>query len=408
MGRREAERKKDNTGKRGGEYGSGERGMKKHGAEEHGGAPRYRTKNSVKKSSKGSKGASQRNKRRYRQYIPVPIIIMVVVMAAFFTPQIMFLVQDGFLHGRTELSRQDPMDVEALSSSYEKSVYRRMQNFAEGLALGDSFYVTSKNLAASGDPAELDEYIHSGYLYQDMLQYVLALNLIPLYGLDYEYTLSQWKQYVVYSDNYGKGINFILWYVEFVCIDDITVRLLADAETGTLYALKVQGCLLAELSEYVDRKYEELLDSGRLSELWLLCGSQFGVFSTDEELQGLITGQEEAESDIGHRESEAYPYDQEESFRAKWEAYGIANAVVDMQIIQEEEDYAAATAYIEGMVESDWENRLARLRLPYGTASLEIYMELGKWESEAKGWSYVYPDLTIGVRQLYEMIPEFL
>ena len=50
---------------------------------------------------------------------------------------------------------------------------------------------------------------------------------------------------------------------------------------------------------------------------------------------------------------------------------------------------------------------MARLRLPYKAASLEIFIEFGTLDSEEKGLSYAYPDILIGVRQLYEMIPEF-
>ena len=90
-----------------------------------------------------------------------------------------------------------------------------------------------------------------------------------------------------------------------------------------------------------------------------------------------------------------------------WYINGVANGVVDMQPSLEKDTYAAITAYIEDRIEGDWENRLARLRLPYKAASLEIFIEFGTLDSEEKGLSYAYPDILIGVRQLYEMIPEF-
>lgn len=381
------ERKKGSSGKRGRKFDA--RKPKKR----DGGKQGKRTAEDVGRHGRGR-----------RQYIAALFVIAVVVMAAFFTPQIMFWIQDGVLHRRTELGRQDPMDVEALSSGYEKNTYQRMLNFAEGLALGDSFYVTFKNLAVNGDSAELEEYLRSGYLYEGIPNYMAALDLVPLYVFEYGYTLSQWKQYVVYSDNYAKGVNFILWYIELVYSDGIKLKLLTDAQTGTLYALKTQDCQWAE-SSYPGAKYKELLERGGLIELWLLCGAQFGVFSTDEQLKDLAAGMAETESDMERTDRVD---DFQKYFYGIWNLHGNTDVIVHGQPSLEEKSYAAIMEYIKDKVDWDLENRFARLRLPYKTASLEVFVELGEMESEEKGMSYMYPDFTIGVRQLYEMIPEFL
>ncbi len=404
MDGRKIEKKRGGRGKHGREYGMQEHDKKKYGLKKY-----DAKKTEGRKWGRGNPEGLFGKLRRSKQYFVAPLVIASVVVTAFFTPQIMFRIQDSVLHRKTEWSRQERMDVEALSSSYEKNIFQRMLNFAEGLALGDSFYVTSRNLAAGGDTAELEEYLKSGYLNEGIGQYAASWDLISLYALEFGYTLSQWKQYVVYSDNYTKGVNFILWFIELVCEDGITVRLLTDAETGMLYALKIQGCRWVGDSEYTYIKYKKFFEPESLRELWLFCASYFGVISTDAQLQELAadsttiitsnTDRQESETDMEENE--------DEDILDVWYINGVANGVVDMQPSLEKDTYAAITAYIEDRIEGDWENRLARLRLPYKAASLEIFIEFGTLDSEEKGLSYAYPDILIGVRQLYEMIPEF-
>ncbi len=384
-----------------------EKSRMKHGRGRMGG---YRSRRDEKGSGDGIKKVI----RRCGSYLRLSAVLAAVVMTAFFTPQIIFRIQDSVLYRRTELGQREPMDVEALSGSYETDTHRRMMSFAEGLALGDSFYVTSKNLATEENGEELNEYLYSEVLYQGMGEWMMGQGLLPvdLYTLKYETVVSQWKQYVVYSDNYAKGVNFILWYVELDCVEDITVKLLADAKTGTLYALKVQGCKWAESSDYVQIKCWEAFEPERLMELWLLAAAQFGVLSTDEDLQRLVTQALGTDAVTIWPESEAdllqggmWPEDG--NGQVRWEeAY--EEIIINMDAGQREKAYAAITTYIEEKIEADREGRSVRLLLPYEAASLEIFMEIGELQTEVDGFSYEYPDITIGVRQLYEMIPEFL
>lgn len=355
-----------------------------------------------KRKAEGAYG----NVRRLKSYMAVWLIIASVVIIAFFTPQAIFWIQDGVLHQRTELDQRERMDVETLSSGYEKSLYQRMLNFAEGLALGDSFYVTSRNLAANGETEELEEYLYSGHLYQGMMEHMEALDLIPMTLFKSEYAVSQWKQYVVYSDNYTKGVNFILWYIELAYSNDIEVKLLADAETGTLYALKIQGCKWMRISDYADAKYAWMFESGNMTDLWLICASQFEAISSETDLMELATGSTGTESDGGLEENKEDLYE-EERILAMMEAHGIADAAADLQVFQKEEAYIAIMAYIEDRIECNFEERFVRLRLPYKAAALEITVEIGEWQADEERLSYMYPDITVGVRQLYEMIPEF-
>ncbi|WP_460602040.1 hypothetical protein, partial [Escherichia coli] len=66
-------------------------------------------------------------------------------------------------------------------------------------------------------------------------------NLIPIEVWENYYTITQWKQYVIYSDNYAKGVNFILWYIELEDLEGAKLKLLVDAEDNTLYGLKTEN-----------------------------------------------------------------------------------------------------------------------------------------------------------------------
>lgn len=349
----------------------------------------------------------------FRSYFAVPLVLAAVLLTAFFTPQIMFRIQDSVLHRRTELSRRERMDLEALSGSYEKSLYKRMLNFAEGLALGDSFYVTSKNLADSQTEETLEKLLYSGDLYQGMTQQAAVLNLFPFYTFDGEFTVEQWKQYVVYSDNYARGVNFILWYIELAFTDDITLKLLTDAETGTLYALKTEGGSRVGPIRYVIDKYKELFAKESLTELWLLCASHFEAVTSDGDLLRMVMGSSGAGPDTEKPSVVESEYDAyyERGHEGKVQLERLDAGVAESTVKGEEWDgdtYAALAAYIEERTEGSWEEQLIRLRLPYEAASLEISMEIGGLESDGNGMMRLYPDITMGVRQLYEMIPEFL
>lgn len=111
-----------------------------------------------------------------------------------------------------------------------------MGNFAEGISAGENYYVAVQELEA-GD--EINNYLYSeSGLYSEMLQAFVDGGLLP-----YDFWIStavvrQWKQYVIYSDNYAKGVNFILWYLDVESSGGVTLKLLVDAEDNTIYAVK--------------------------------------------------------------------------------------------------------------------------------------------------------------------------
>ena len=93
-------------------------------------AKRETGKNHIKKKKDGR---VTNTKCRIRYYMAEGLVIAIVVIAALFLPQIIFRVQDDILCNDTVLGQKESMDVESLSTAYERSLTARMRNLAEGL-----------------------------------------------------------------------------------------------------------------------------------------------------------------------------------------------------------------------------------------------------------------------------------
>lgn len=359
------------------------------------------------------KSAHRKSRGRYKLYIAELLGLTAIVMAAFFIPQLLFRIQDGILYGRTELSQRESMDLEALSNTYEASLHQRMLNFAEGLAMGDSFYVNARNLTPN---KELEDYLNSDSMFL-LTEEMMSVVLLPMIFWDYGYEVSQWTQYVIYSDNYAKGVNFILWYIELDFSGVVKLSLLKDAQTDTIYALKVQGCDWMDSSPYSVMKYSGLLEQESLIELWLFCALRFEVISSETDLLEQFTRSGGSQTGAEGRTGTEIELTEKERYVAKEMAEHYIEIVDDSEsadirvgFYEDEltaDDYRAILDYIEERIESDPENRLASLRLPYGNASLEAVVKIGELQTQDPEFSYMYPDITFGIRQIYEMIPEF-
>lgn len=302
--------------------------------------------------------------------------------AAFFMPQIIFRVQDRVLWGKTMLSEQERVDVESLGTAYESSLALRMQNYAEGLASEDIFYVNEDSFSVS---EEIYDYLEkdSQLLNQEMIEALLEGGLIPYSFYKMSYNVNQWKQYIVYSDNYAKGVNFILWYIELQDVNGVLLKLLVDAETDTIYALKTENNVLFdkeygyENTDYLRRYWR---DENVAYELW-------GFFALYyEALPEEVLLRYTEESQIWYENAMAH---------------GFAGDAVDGNIQANGENFEW-----EGPVYHLDEEDTMRYRLNYGDAYLDVLMKVEDAEQDLK-YIFVYPNITVGIRQIYEMIPEF-
>lgn len=331
-----------------------------------------------KKKISGKKKKRQMDRSRFSGYAGEVLIIGTVVMAALFLPQLIFRVEDNILCSDTTLGQRESMDVESLSTSYERSLGTRMQNYAQGLKVNKKYYVTSQNLTVSD---ELTDYLYSDKgLYQGFIQ-EFAYYLIPFEVWEDYYSVVSWKQYVIYSDNFEEGVNFILWYIEMQDKDGGIFRLLTDAEDGTIYGIKTEDSSLPG-SKYNYKEFMEMLRYGDGTlEAWTYFALYYEAISDD--MEGAIRLAENMgidvqvnDSDAGSYETEISVYDEEAARRRLLNAFSYQN---------------------------ETENNI-HFQVPYGDAELDVVLSIAEQEENR---FYLFPDITLGISQIYEMIPEF-
>lgn len=318
----------------------------------------------------------QKDGRNPGTFATVVPVLAAVVAAALLIPQGIFMIQDEILYKRTEVSRRDSKETELLGSNYEQSMHKRMADFAEGLAEGDRFYVTARMLTHQED---LREYLYSVKgLYQDMIAVLAELDLLYTVFWDYEPSVSQWKKYVIYTDDYAKGVNFILWYIELLSANDTVMKLLADGETGMLYAVKTESSSGLALKD-TDMGGMRNPVYWNLFEEDLFCEELLAYLIVSYEAQGW----------------EELSFVREDAYYGDWEIR--EESLLKMRELVKDAGYAH-------------KDRTFVFQLPYGEHFLDFVLEIGDVNiinNEKTDLTLMYPDVTAGVRDIYELIPEF-
>lgn len=180
---------------------------------------------------------SEYNRRKHSilAYGLSTLVLVLLVTAAFFGPQIVFAMQDDIRCGAVVSMSPEDVDITSFNTGYETDLYKRLERYARGLAEGREYYVTVQDMEPT---TEITDWAASeqGY-YQEGFQVLCwTLKLIPEEIFDYN--LISWKRCVIYGDDFAGGVNFILWYLELGNNDEPVVRLLVDGETGEIYGIR--------------------------------------------------------------------------------------------------------------------------------------------------------------------------
>ncbi len=331
-----------------------------------------------KKKISGKRKKRQMDRRRFSGYAMEVLVIGTVVMAALFLPQLIFRVEDNILCSDTTLGQRESMDVESLSTAYEKSLAVRMRNFARGLEENKKYYVTSQDLTVSD---ELTDFLYSERGLRQSFLKGFTYYLFPFYSLEDYYSVVSWKQYVIYSDHFEEGVNFILWYIEMKDDGGGILKLLTDAEDGTIYGIKTEESSLPG-SDYNYKEFMEMLRFGDGTlEAWTYFALYYDAVSADMADDTLLLADKmgidvnTGETDSGY-DTEISVYDESERRRQVLNAFSYQN---------------------------ETENRI-RFLIPYGNAELDVVVYIAEQE---KSRFYLFPDVVVGISQIYEMIPEF-
>lgn len=327
------------------------------------------------KASKKKKG-SQKDKRRFGYYAAEILVIGTVVMAAIFLPQIIFQVEDEILCSDTTLGKRESINVESLSTAYEKSLAERMRNFAYGLADNKKYYVTFQDLEVN---EELTKFLYSDAgLYQAWIQDFVYYNLIPVMIWESYYSVVTWKQYVIYSDHFEEGVNFILWYIEMQDEDGGTLKLLTDAEDNTLYGIKTEGSSLGG-GTYSYKEYMEILKYGEgVYEAWEFFLSYYEAMP--DNMENINLWAEKMVDAMNETD---------------------VSASMEPERMYEEKEVERRNLFT---FRNEAEDRIS-FQIPYGedtTLDAVLYIE-----EQDRVKEFLFPDVTAGIRQIYELIPEF-
>lgn len=165
--------------------------------------------------------------------------IVLLIGMAFVCPQIVFRIQDAYQMGRTWQGVGKNLDVEAMYSSYG-SLKERLLALAERQSKNRDFYVTGTEHQRSAELLDMLDTIVSqeGYGMLEAYGIVPGLEEVKNRG----YTIDEVKKYIIYNDIEEGESNAVVvsaWYIEFTTRQDITLKLLADTETYTLYYLQI-------------------------------------------------------------------------------------------------------------------------------------------------------------------------
>lgn len=324
-----------------------------------------------------------------RIYAVGAIALAALILTAFFAPSLVFGLQDKLRCQEEQFEIQETQDITLLSTSYEQSLYNRFLRFAEDKQSGAQMYVTARELTPN---QELEDFLQSEKgLWQEGILLLADIGVLPYELLEEsQYHATDWKQYVIYNENYDRGVNFIIWYIQLETSSGFVYRMLLDAQTGSLYGIQYDNSVWLAKQES-----KKVIDSVKLSEI-------MGI-SLDSELDRMDAWTGLAYYYGGYHEND---YFQKEIQKEMEEYY--ENMAVDGYI---EEPYINKTViswsdeYVSKRVTDDeiWYN----FSFPYEEYKLDFRI---RQDSDVffveKEYSAVV-DMTMGFPDIYELIPEF-
>lgn len=321
--------------------------------------------------------------KKRKQYFITAIILILLIVTAYLIPQFYFATQDKKRFRVTELENREVFDITALGVPYEQSMYERLSRYAREIQEGKTFYITKQE--QTPDAAFYDVLNSEWGLYQDNILFLVDYGILPasfIFEFDWSegFFVAEWDQYVVYTENFSDGVNFIFWYMELQSVDGGILKILVDAETKEMYAVQADYTKSEKKTKY--EKEKETLDSlsdENVAEVGNYFYSQYGEDITVQEKER--AGEEKLSLAAGAETSMAAD---KYSYQSNAEAEEIENGY--SQVIYDSED---------GKTQIDYQYQ-------YGDSKLTFRLE-NTTETETN----LYDRDTAGFLDIYRMIPGF-
>lgn len=291
--------------------------------------------------------------------------MLLLLIGAVIGPQLLFIVQDRYLQRDIYVGERDGMDMISLDADYPRTLQSRMRDFARGLAEERKYRAYATEQVVDEECyAILDDAFGS----QDWLY---AFGDMPLFPYayypsgSYAYEVTAWKRYVICDEEFENGVAVMAWYFEFRVADGMRIKLLFDTEDYTLYAIWFE----AVEPDYQYRfAWEELTDALLF---WIY------YYDADKTLQEF--SEEYAEA-MG-KENDSVVAEQTEGV---WDQ--------DLRLLEEDSIEAALRILAEE----------GHCSVPFMYGENQLHWELlvaGDHLSDA-------PDLCMGIREIWTLIPE--
>lgn len=195
--------------------------------------------------------------------------LVLLLLFSFFVPQLIFSLRDSYLCRDIVHEELEDADVTLLGAAYEPSLAQRLKNFVEGQERGRNFYVSVQEMEVT---QELYQQLggSASILYQqDILAVMMDIGMVSYIFLGTDtFAVNCWKQYVIYSDEYKEGVNFIIWYLDLQADNGRRLELLIDAEDSAIYALYAERNIVLTLNQALKWDITELMRVVPLDELW--------------------------------------------------------------------------------------------------------------------------------------------
>ena len=167
-----------------------------------------------------------------------------MIVFAFAGPEGMLRLQDKSRLTRSVSISNTGTDYTVWKEEYETDTVRRLQNLADGIALGKQYYISEQDYEAATDGeiyGLIDEYILNtewNYTFQDM-------GVIPedYFFKNMDTDNISIKRYILYDEKLSDGVAIMAYDICMRMKEEevtgVSIECVVDSETGTLYAMKV-------------------------------------------------------------------------------------------------------------------------------------------------------------------------
>lgn len=304
-------------------------------------------------------------------YLISLLVLISLISGAFFAPELIMEYGDRSLLEDYTFQSRTGIDYEAVNTQYTMSREERMISFAQGIAEGRQYYITSSGEEVASW-ADLFGNVFNEYFFDAL--YAAGIAVWNLEGLYDSTNVKECQYYVIYDNDMTNGAAFLCWYLELE-LSECFLRLLVDARDYSIYYLEYYENSSAGYSaEWLAWMYVQRYENGIVLALR-------DYYGHNEELY--------------YKEKELY----EEEYRMNLYD-GLANEEYE-NIIQAQKQIDGYVYGYNGLEYMDDEGKEITVELLYEGGSLRLDICLLNQRIGPSDYGF-----RMGIQELFELLPE--